>query len=160
MTDNETAIINTIESETKLFPVGCHRHLRNDIKRWMCENGVEPDKKASYIADVQELLLTDSYLGYTKLYNTSAKKWSVEFRKYFESSIRPRLDRYTKWAIRTKCNFHPINGITNNICEGFNYLLKNLQKFREVPLNTIMLAFKMLQTYHLNEVDKRFIRPR
>ena len=154
VTDNETAIINAIESETKLFPVGCHRHLRNDIKRWLCENGVEPDKKAFYIADVQELLLADSYLGYTKLYNTSAKKWSVEFRKYFESSIRPRLDRYAKWAIGTKCNFHPINGITNNICEGFNYLLKNLQKFREVPLDTIMLAFKMLQTYHLNEVDR------
>jgi hypothetical protein len=154
VTDSEAAITSAIESCTNLLHLGCHRHLRNDIKRWVDENGGGTEQKRAYVSDVQDLIMAPKYSEYTKLYNEFIEGWSDEFCQYFDVTLRERLDRYAKWSIGKKCPFDDDSGITNNICEGYNYLLKNLQTWREVPLDSLMLALKMLQTYHLNEIER------
>ena len=126
----KVGIINAIEDSTNLLLLGCHRHLRNDIKRWVEEHGGGVDQKREYVSDIQDLMMADKYHDYTRLYNELNVHWSNDFRDYFDSSPLQRLDRYAKWAIGKKCPFDPDEGITNNICEGFNYLHKNLQSWR------------------------------
>ena len=41
--------------------------------------------------------------------------------------------------------YHPYSGVTNNQSESFNATLKRLQRWREVPIDTIVLSLYHLQ---------------
>ena len=153
MTDFEAAIINAIESTTNLLLVGCHRHLRNDIKHWVEQHGGGMAEKLMYVDDLMELLMTNKYSQYTAMYTQKQSSWSEDFKAYFDTRVRSRLDKYAKWAIGKKCPSDLEQGITNNISEGYNYLLKNLQSWWEIPFDSLILGLRMLQSYYLNEIQ-------
>lgn len=48
--------------------------------------------------------------------------------------------------------YHPFSGITNNQSESFNATLKRMQRWREVPIDTIILSLYHLQAFYYNEI--------
>ena len=50
--------------------------------------------------------------------------------------------------------YNPYSGITTNQSEGFNTVLKRLQLWREVPLDSIVLSLYHLQAFYYNEIQR------
>jgi hypothetical protein len=115
VTDFEAAICSAIETQTNMLLVGCHRHLRNDIKQWIDAHGGGIEQKRAYVNDIHDLIMAETLSGYTKLYDEFSGQWSEDFKNYFDATLRQRLDRYSKWSVGKKCPFDPQSGITNNI---------------------------------------------
>ena len=79
------------------------------------------------------------------------KGWSPNFAKHFEKNVEPKLEYFCLWSIKDTCAYHPVNGITTNASEGFNYLLKDFQNWKEVPVDCLVMSLKMLQGYYIEE---------
>jgi hypothetical protein len=54
-TDEEPALVNAIR-QTNLFRVGCHRHLRDDVDRWVDGHEGKKVDRISYVDEVVQLL--------------------------------------------------------------------------------------------------------
>lgn len=52
--------------------------------------------------------------------------------------------------------YQPSSGITNNIAESFNATLKRLQRWKEVPIDSIVLALYHLHCYYFNEIQRGY----
>ena len=52
--------------------------------------------------------------------------------------------------------YNPFSGVTNNQAESFNAVLKRIQRWREVPIDSIVLAVYNLQAYYHNEIQRGF----
>ena len=52
------------------------------------------------------------------------------------------------------CKLDPKNGITTNQSEGFNFLLKDFQSWKEVPLDSLLMSLKLIQGFYLEEIHR------
>ena len=59
-----------------------------------------------------------------------------------------------RWVLEPLKVYHPFTGVTTNQSESFNSVLKRLQKWREVPVDTIILTLYHLQAYFYNEIQR------
>jgi hypothetical protein len=59
-----------------------------------------------------------------------------------------------KWVLEPMNVYHPFSGVTTNQSEGFNSTLKRLQRWREVPVDTVLLTIYHLQAYFHNEIQR------
>ena len=50
--------------------------------------------------------------------------------------------------------YYPFHGITTNQSESFNSTIKRLQRWREVPVDSIVLALYKRQVYFHNEIHR------
>ena len=70
-------------------------------------------------------------------------------------NVNSKMSHFGHWNIQSKFGqFFTENGITTNQSEGFNWLLKDLQDWKEAPIDSVIVAFRMLQTYYLNEIER------
>ena len=59
-----------------------------------------------------------------------------------------------RWILERMKVYHPFTGVTNNQSESFNATLKRLQRWREVPVDTIVLTLYHVQAYYFNEIQR------
>ena len=59
-----------------------------------------------------------------------------------------------KWVLEPLKVYHPFTGVTTNQSEGFNSTLKRLQRWREVPVDSVVLTLYHLQAYFYNEIQR------
>jgi hypothetical protein len=52
--------------------------------------------------------------------------------------------------------YQPFTGVTNNQSESFNAVLKRLQRWREAPVDSIILSLYYLQAFYHNEIQRGF----
>ena len=72
------------------------------------------------------------------------------FFDYYKNNIHPDITSIAWWAI--PCGvYDPYSGVTNNQAEGLNYMLKQLQEWKEVPVDCMILA---LQGYYRVEIAR------
>ena len=65
--------------------------------------------------------------------------------------VETKLEYFCLWSINNKCAFDENNGITTNQSEGFNFLLKDFQNWKEVPLDCLMMSSKLIQGFYFEE---------
>ena len=51
----------------------------------------------------------------------------------------------------SKCPYDEVNGLTTNQSEGFNFLLKDFQNWKEVPIDCLLMSLKLIQGFHEEE---------
>ncbi len=56
-----------------------------------------------------------------------------------------------RWNLESFEVYSPVSGITTNKSEGFNFLMKQLQGWKELPIDTAVLSMYYLQAYYWNE---------
>ena len=56
-----------------------------------------------------------------------------------------------RWNLESFEVYSPVSGITTNQSEGFNFLMKQLQGWKELPIDTAVLSMYYLQAYYWNE---------
>jgi len=59
-----------------------------------------------------------------------------------------------RWILEPLGLYNSYSGITTNQSEGFNTVMKRLQKWKEVPLDSIIFSLYHLQTYYYNEIQR------
>ena len=50
--------------------------------------------------------------------------------------------------------YNPYSGVTNNQSEGLNRVMKELQGWKEAPIDCMLLALYHLQAFYLNEIRR------
>ena len=83
-----------------------------------------------------------------------AKKWSASFFDYYNQNIQPDIATIARWAIERLGVYHPFSGVTNNQAEGINFVLKELQDWKEAPVDCMILALHYLQVYYISEISR------
>ena len=153
ITDIETAFRNAIESCTKMRNVGCWRHLRKDVERWLLDN-IEKNSRSKYVEDLLQIL---RYHGNISFLQEKRANWNEVFRNYFDKYIAIKMKYFAIYAIRDTCPVRPNrwhNSQLNSPAEGFNFLLKDLQECKEAPMNKFAMSFKMLQGFYQEETRR------
>jgi len=59
-----------------------------------------------------------------------------------------------RWILEPLGVYNCYSGITTNQSEAFNTVLKRIQKWREVPLDSILFSLYQLQIYYFNEIQR------
>ena len=151
--DMEIGIRLAIEAETPLQVVGCWRHLSDSVKRWVSGHGGKKDDQRVYIDHLFKMLNCKIETEYLELYESFKDTWSESFVDYFESNVHDKMQYHARFAVEEKVKMTE-NGITTNVSEGFNFLIKDLQEWKERPIDCIMLSFRFLQQYLLREIQR------
>ena len=59
-----------------------------------------------------------------------------------------------RWVLEPLMVYHPHSGVTTNQSESFNSTLKRLQRWREVPVDTIVLTLYHLQAFLIMKTER------
>ena len=121
-----------------------------DLQRWLADH-LPAGSRSGYINDLYDILRASSKERCMNLIEDKKRGWNRDFVKHFEKAVEPKLEYFCIWSIRNACPYHPVNGITTNASEGFNYLLKDFQNWKEVPVDSLVMSLKMLQGYYMEE---------
>ena len=154
VTDMEPGIMLAIEKSTKFVQVGCWRHLRKDIESWVGKHDGGRDDKTVYVDDIFGLLKSKTETQFMDNLNLKKKKWSKAFVTYFEKHIHKKIKYFAVFKIGKFVKLDHENGITSNMSEGFNWLLKDLNKWKEGPIDCAILSFRYVQNYYLKEIQR------
>ena len=50
-----------------------------------------------------------------------------------------------------KCPYDEVNGLTTNQSKGFNFLLKDVQNWKEVSIDCLLMSVKLVQGFNEEE---------
>ena len=70
-----------------------------------------------------------------KILEEKKSSWPPDFKQYFQNQIEERLPNYCLQYVQKYANADDINGITTNQSEGFNWLIKDLNNWKEAPID-------------------------
>ena len=79
----ETAIVKAIRENTPLVQIGCWRHLRQDVQRWLADT-LPIVQWQSYIDDMFRILRTKDLRNCNIPIEEKKESWDLQFRRYFE----------------------------------------------------------------------------
>lgn len=151
--DMEQGILLAIAQTTPLTIIGCWRHLSGIVKRWVSGHGGKKDDQRVYVDDLYSLLNCKVESEYLVMYDDKKVMWSEAYVDFFDSNIHTKFHYFARYSIQDKIKMTE-NGITTNISEGFNFLVKDLNDWKERPIDSILLSFRFLQQYYLRELDR------
>ena len=152
VTDEEQAYINVISKSMPAAPhLRCWNHVVKAAERWLRRHGATSDDMDVYRSDLKELLHLPTKEGYTKQLNKMSEKWSAPFFEYFNNNIHPDIESLARWAISSYGVYSPYSGVTNNQAEGINLVFKQLQQWKEAPIDCMV---NYLQGYYASEIAR------
>ena len=63
-------------------------------------------------------------------------------------------ERTARWAIEKYGVYNLRSGVTTNMSEGFNTVIKRFLTWKEVPVDVLVHSLQELQSYYLNEIQR------
>ena len=154
ITDREMAIYSAIQKVApNLTILFCWNHLRRDLKRYLEKQKATSDDKLVYSCDFLALLQCDSLAAFEETETRLKPKWSLAMIEYFDKHYRNDIMSHSaKWILDSAGVSRGKNGITNNMSEGLNTLLKSLANWPGIPLDALITSLHFLQRYKYNEI--------
>lgn len=122
--------------------------------RWLRSHGAPSDDVSVYLSDMRALFHLPTREEYTHRLKKMAQRWSAPFFDYYRTNIHPDIESIARWSIELHGVYDPYSGVTNNQAEGINYVLKELQQWREAPVDCMVLALHYLQGYYRVEIAR------
>ena len=58
-----------------------------------------------------------------------------------------------RWILESMRAYNPLSGVTTKQSEGFNTVLKQYQRWKEVPVDSLVHGLHRLQQYHYIEIQ-------
>ena len=155
VSDEEKGILNAV---TKKLPaltrLRCWNHIIYDVTRWLRAHGAPSQDVLEYTSDLRNLFHQQSLKEYQVLLDEMANKWSAPFHEYYHNNLHPEISSIGRWVLEDFRVYNPYSGVTSNQSEALNYVLKQLQEWRESPLDCMILALYYLQCYYLVEITR------
>lgn len=136
----------------KIFPdskiLHCWNHIKRDVQYWLRKHGASNDEIAIYLQDIIRLLHSDSQKHLAELSLELCEKWSKAMVDYYQSEI--------KFVVEPLGLYDPYSGVTNNVSKSMNDLIKDLMKWKDVPVDVMVMCLQQLQNYFLSEIRRSF----
>ena len=153
VTDEEVAIVNAVAQVIPQVPqLRCWNHIFRAVMAWLRKHGAPCQDISVYLSDIRDLFHLPTEEEYTSKLASMKQRWSAPFSDYYTNHIHPDIQSIAQWAIEPYGVYHPYSGITNNQSESLNHVLKQLQEWRESPLDCMILALNHLQSYYKVEI--------
>ena len=89
---------------------------------------------------------------YSSQLSATQRTWDAQFEQYYTREIHTNINSIGRWCIEELGIYSPYSGVTNNQSESMNRVIKDLQGWKEAPLDCIVLALHQLQAYYYNEI--------
>ena len=156
VTDKEQGILDALRKQLpNITIVHCWNHLFRDIRLWLRKHGAPSNDIAVYSDDVQKLFHSTSEQEYLQLLSQIRPTWDPVFEEYFLKQFHPDVNKSIgRWVLENLNIYDPYSGVTNNQSEGFNRVVKDVQDWKEAPVDSMVLALYQLQTFYLNEIRR------
>lgn len=106
--------------------------------------------------EAPQILSAETKEDYEELVEEKSKTWSYPFYEYFKRAIDANVECHAAWGVMHLIDIVGSKGKTTNQSEGFNFLLKSLNDWHEVPLDVIIVAFQMLQNFYIREIQRGY----
>jgi len=109
---------------------------------WVKKNGGNTEDEKFYVACVNTLLKAQSQPGFDKLEADFTDRWSPAFADYFQQNLRASVVSSGLFATRhLDIVSVPYVGVTNNVSESYNRVLKDFQNWKVKTVQLISLNF-------------------
>ena len=132
VSDREAGINNAIKNTLPECPlIMCWNHLKRDVKFWLQQKRVSSDNITVYMDDLKKLLMCPSEEDFDTMLRELSINWSEAYLQYFEKCIERDVKQFASpWYLKQFNLFDENSGITNNISESFNVVLKRLHNWK------------------------------
>ena len=151
--DEERAIVNAI---SEVFPqavqLRCWNHIFRDVTRWLRSHGAQSHDISVYLNDLRTLFHLQEEANYASSLDELKQKWSAPFFDFYTKNILTDIHSIARWSIEEYEVYNPYSGVTNNQAEVLNFVLKQLQNWRESPPDCILLSLHYLQSFYMKEI--------
>ena len=154
VSDGEFGIINAMSCVSNLLDVRCWNHILQDCGKWLTEKGCSTAEASCYKDHFRCIFGQDTREKSLEAIDELQKAWMDEFKRYFNDRISPNLTKVCKWAIDKITHFDLYSGITQNQSESMNKLLRSLNKWKEAPVDFVILSFLRLHQYYIKEISR------
>jgi len=109
----------------------------------------------SFISDLHDLFHKSSFQVYTRRYQELSPNWSKRIHDYYSKNIHPEVDKsIERWHLEEQGVYSPFSGVSNNQSESFNAVMKQLEAWKKVPVDSLVLSFYYLQCFFMNEISR------
>ena len=177
ITDDESGICNAIDKCLPgVHPLLCWNHLINSIKAWLQHHRPTPEEIPIYVSHLRQLSHQSTERSYQQMLTNLQSDWSKAFVDYYMDNVHQQVSRpllcerekkyfvcilqvsetIGRWVLEKLKIYSPLSGVTNNQSEGFNTLLKHFEKWKEAPLDSMLLGLYQLQVYYHNEIQRGY----
>lgn len=80
------------------------------------------------------------------------QSWSKPFLEYYQSKLHQDIiKRSAKWVLEEHKVYDPYSGVTYNMSERMNAVIKRRMHWKQAPPDATVLAFSYLQTFYVYE---------
>ena len=156
--DKERAFVNAAKAEMSNVPVvHCWNHIFQAMRLWLRKPEAPTQDIAVYSEDVFKLFHSVSEEQYEQQLAVASQRWDAAFEHYYRNEIHPDVpSSIGRWVLEELHIYNPYSGVTNNQSDGLNRVIKDLQGWKEAPVDCVMLAVYQLQAFYLNEIRRGF----
>ena len=158
VTDREKGILDAIEisSSGQNATILCWNHIKKDVKRWLTEKKYSTSDIAMYIQHVTALLQAPDEHKFDTLLKKFCKDWSSTFSTYFSKHLESDIKvSAARWVLE-RHGLGNENGITNNISESMNNVIKAVTNRKEHLCDHFLAMMHRLQEGYLQKILRGF----
>lgn len=151
VTDREKGITEAFaELEIDATLVCCHNHILSDVREWIRKHGGKKDDIKVLKDHIDILTNAQTPTQFEGILQKLVPLWSIPFQEYFKKNLRTDIEEHSSRIVTDKfAVFRKYATATNNISESFNKVLKEINEFKELPVDAMVLSLFHLQKYYL-----------
>ncbi|CAC5425346.1 unnamed protein product [Mytilus coruscus] len=152
--DQEPGLKRAIQDTFPNCPIMfCWNHIKEDFKFWL-KGKVEGDNIKIYIDHLNQMLHSESEVEFLEMKLKLTSKWTPVVLEHFDKYISLAIQNHSgKWLIEKYPGmFDPYSGITNNLSESMNAVLKRENDWKELPVDLLALGFYYIQNFENYEI--------
>ena len=147
----------------ELFPVGkhlfCWNHMLRDL-RWHARNKCNCTlKETNEIVNMfQQMMHCANEVDFDdqwRVEKSQCRSMRPNVLEYFERQLIPKFKEYGSiWCLKGAGVLRAESGVTNNPSESMNAVLHRLQKWKNVPLDVIVVSMYHLCAFYKREIER------
>ena len=157
LTDREKGIIDAIEmtSAGQNPLILCWNHIKRDVKRWLIDHNLSVHS-TELSQQITRLLQAPNEHEFDSLVAIYRQEWPSKFADYFDKHLEIDMKlRAARWIL-VKYGVGNENGVTNNICESMNSLIKSFANRKEQFCDKFIVMMHRLQEGFLMSILRGF----
>jgi hypothetical protein len=157
VTDGESSFDVFEEVFPKTNKLICWNHLLRATKQWLKRHNATSPDIVVYLDHIQTLLHCPTDATYLKMYHSKVKLWSQPFKLYYDNTIHKYIGTKIGRVVLERLNVYDKNsGITQNMSEGFNTVMRRVHEWEEVSIDMSVLILYHLQSFYINNINLGF----
>ena len=125
------------------------------MRNWLLKHGVPISDINIITSHLRTLFNQPSQQDYEEKLSELSGVWDDLFREYYLQHIHKEVDtRIGRWRLEQLGLYTADSGVTTNLSESLNKVIKALQGWKEAPVDAMMTALYQLQQYFINEIHR------